>query len=222
MSKDNQKQAFIPPLKIHNTLTNAKEVFEPLNPPFVGMYVCGPTVYNNPHIGNARPAVFFDVFSRYLTYLGYKVRSVRNITDVGHLTGSDNDGEDRISKQAKLEQLEPMEIVNIYTNKYHELMDALNVRRPSVEPTATGHIVEQIDTVQKILDAGLAYESDGSVYFDIKKYSENHNYGELSGRVIDDLLANSRENLEGQNEKKNQMDFALWKKASPEHLMRWN
>lgn len=222
MSKDNQKQAFIPPLKVHNTLTNTKEVFEPLNPPFVGMYVCGPTVYNNPHIGNARPAVFFDVFSRYLTYLGYKVRSVRNITDVGHLTGSDNDGEDRISKQAKLEQLEPMEIVNIYTNKYHELMDALNVRRPSVEPTATGHIVEQIDTVQKILDAGLAYESDGSIYFDIKKYSENHNYGELSGRVIDDLLANSRENLEGQNEKKNQMDFALWKKASPEHLMRWN
>ncbi|EAY31473.1 cysteine--tRNA ligase [Microscilla marina] len=222
MSRDNQKQAFIPPLKIQNTLTNTKEVFEPLNPPFVGMYVCGPTVYNNPHIGNARPAVFFDVLSRYLTYLGYKVRYVRNITDVGHLTGSENDGEDRISKQAKLEQLEPMEIVNIYTNKYLELMDALNVKRPSISPTATGHIVEQIDTVQKILDAGLAYESEGSVYFDVKKYNERHNYGELSGRVIDELLANTRENLEGQSEKKNPMDFAIWKKASPEHLMRWN
>lgn len=222
MSRDNQKQAFIPPLKIHNTLSNKKEVFEPLNPPFVGMYVCGPTVYNNPHIGNARPAVFFDVLSRYLTYLGYKVRYVRNITDVGHLTGSANDGEDRISRQAKLEQLEPMEIVNIYTNKYLELMDALNVKRPSISPTATGHIVEQIETVQKILDAGLAYESEGSVYFDVRKYSETHNYGELSGRVIDELLGNSRENLEGQQEKKNAVDFALWKKASPEHLMRWS
>lgn len=222
MSKDNQKQAFIPPLKIQNTLTNQKEVFEPLNPPFVGMYVCGPTVYNNPHIGNARPAVFFDVLSRYLAYLGYKVRYVRNITDVGHLTGSENDGEDRISKQAKLEQLEPMEIVNIYTNKYLELMDALNVKRPSIAPTATGHIVEQIDTVQKILDEGLAYEAEGSVYFDVKKYNESYNYGELSGRVIDELLANTRENLEGQSEKKNPMDFAIWKKAAPEHLMRWS
>ncbi len=222
MSRENQKQAFIPPLKIHNTLSNEKEVFEPVNHPHVGMYVCGPTVYNNPHIGNARPAVFFDVVNRYLTYLNYKVRYVRNITDVGHLTGSANDGEDRISRQAKLEQLEPMEIVNIYTNKYVELMDALNVKRPSIAPTATGHIVEQIDAVQKILDAGFAYESNGSVYFDVKKYHQSYNYGELSGRVIDELLANTRENLEGQEEKKQSMDFALWKKASPEHLMRWN
>ena len=222
MSTENQKQAFIPPLKVHNTLSNKKEVFEPVNPPHVGMYVCGPTVYNNPHIGNARPAVFFDVLSRYLTYLNYKVRYVRNITDVGHLTGSANDGEDRISRQAKLEQLEPMEIVNIYTNKYVELMDALNVQRPSIAPTATGHIVEQIDMVQKILDAGFAYEVNGSVYFDVKKYNSSHSYGELSGRVIDELFANTRENLEGQQEKKNSMDFALWKSASPEHLMRWN
>ena len=222
MSKENYTQPPISPLKIHNTLGNKKEVFEPINPPNVGMYVCGPTVYNTPHIGNARPAIFFDVFTRYLTYLGYNVRYVRNFTDVGHLTGSANDGEDRISRQAKLEQLEPMEIVNIYTNKYVELMDAMNVRRPSIAPTATGHIVEQIDMAKKILDAGFAYESNGSIYFDVEEYSKHHNYGELSGRVVEELLANTRENLEGQQEKKNSVDFAVWKSASPEHLMRWN
>ncbi len=223
MSRAHQKQfPTIPPLKIHNTLGNQKEVFEPINSPNVGMYVCGPTVYNTPHIGNARPAVFFDVFTRYLTYLGYKVRYVRNFTDVGHLTGSANDGEDRISRQAKLEQLEPMEIVNIYTNKYVELMDAMNVQRPSIAPTATGHIVEQIDMAKKILDAGFAYEVNGSLYFDVEAYSKHHNYGELSGRVVEELLANTRENLEGQDEKKNSIDFAIWKKAAPEHLMRWN
>jgi len=211
----------IPPLKLYNSLSKKKEVFEALNPPSVGMYVCGPTVYNNPHIGNARPAVFFDVVRRYLKFLGYKVRYVRNITDVGHLLGDTNDGEDRISRQAKLERLEPMEIVNTYTNKYHEVIDILNVERPSIEPTATGHILEQIETVEKILEAGLAYESEGSIYFDVQKYNENESYGELSGRVLEDLFANTR-TLEGQEEKKHPADFALWKKAKPEHLMRWN
>lgn len=214
-------QTFIPKLKVHNTLSNKKEDFEPINPPFVGMYVCGPTVYNLAHIGNARPAVFFDVLNRYLTYLGYKVRYVRNITDVGHLLGDTNEGEDRISKQAKLQQLEPMEIVYLYTRKYHEVMDKLNVLRPSIEPTATGHILEQIELIQKIITAGFAYESHGSVYFDVKKYNAAYNYGELSGRVIDELQEATRA-LDGQQEKQNSADFALWKNASPEHLMRWN
>lgn len=221
MSQEPKSKAFIPKLKLYNTLSGKKEEFVPINPPLVGIYVCGPTVYSNPHIGNARPAIVFDVLNRYLTYLGYKVRYVRNITDVGHLLGDTNEGEDRISRQAKLEQLEPMEVVNRYTNIYLEMMDRLNVKRPSISPTATGHIVEQIEMVQQILDAGLAYESNGSVYFDVRKYNENENYGELSGRVLDELLETTRE-LDGQQEKKNPADFALWKKAAPEHLMRWN
>ncbi|TAE73893.1 MAG: cysteine--tRNA ligase [Bacteroidetes bacterium] len=216
-----QAEGFIPALKVYNTLTREKVDFEPINPPFVGIYLCGPTVYNLAHIGNARPAVFFDVVRRYLTYLGLKVRFVRNITDVGHLTGDSDEGEDKISKQAKLEQIEPMEIVNFYTQKYHQVIDKLNVLRPSIEPTATGHIVEQIELVQKILDIGLAYVSDGSVYFDVNKYRMKENYGELSGRILEELLETTRE-LEGQKEKKNSADFALWKKANPEHLMRWN
>ncbi len=221
MSEDKSAGGFIPKLKLHNTLSGEKEEFAPLNPPHVGFYVCGPTVYNDPHIGNSRPAIIFDVLRRYLTYLGYKVRFVRNITDVGHLLGDANEGEDRISKQAKLLQIEPMEVVHKYTHIYHQMMDALNVIRPSIEPTATGHIPEQIEAVQKILEAGLAYESDGSVYFDVRKYNENANYGELSGRIIEDLLENTRE-LDGQQEKRFSADFAIWKKASPEHLMRWN
>lgn len=213
-------------MKLYNTLTRQKENFEPLNPPFVGIYLCGPTVYNDAHIGNGRPAVVFDVLRRYLTYKGYKVRFVRNITDVGHLLGDTNEGEDRISKQAKLEQLEPMEIVQRYTIRYHSVMDKLNVLRPDIEPTATGHILEQIEMTQKILQAGLAYEANGSVYFDVEAYQKrNYNYGELSGRVIEELIAGAgeeRRTLEGQDEKKNPADFALWKKASPEHLMRWN
>ncbi len=213
-------------MKIYNTLTRQKENFEPLNPPFVGIYLCGPTVYNDAHIGNGRPAVVFDVLRRYLIYKGYKVRFVRNITDVGHLLGDTNEGEDRISKQAKLEQLEPMEIVQRYTIRYHEVMDKLNVLRPDIEPTATGHILEQIEMTKKILDAGLAYEANGSVYFDVEAYQrKNYNYGELSGRLIEELLAGAgqeRRTLEGQDEKKNPADFALWKKAAPEHLMRWN
>ncbi len=211
------KQGFIPQLKLYNTLSGQKEIFEPLSSPNVGMYVCGPTVYNNPHIGNARPAIFFDVVKRYLTHLGYKVRYVRNITDVGHLR--DNE-EDRISKQAKLDKIEPMEVVNRYTNIYLDLMDALNVQRPDIAPTATGHILEQMEWIQQILDAGFAYESEGSVYFDVKKYNENENYGELSGRIVDELLESTRE-LDGQSEKRNLADFALWKKAAPDHLMRW-
>jgi cysteinyl-tRNA synthetase len=217
-NQDTTAQAYIPQLKLYNTLSNQKETFEPLHPPLVGMYVCGPTVYNDAHIGNARPAVFFDVVYRYLAYLGYQVRYVRNITDVGHLR--DNE-EDRISKQAKLQQLEPMEVVHFYTRKYHQVMDALNVKRPNIEPTATGHIVEQIEIIQKILAAGFAYISEGSVYFDVPAYHQTYKYGELSGRVMDELLQNTRE-LEGQDEKRNPADFALWKKASPEHLMRWN
>lgn len=211
----------LPVLQVYNSLTKQKEIFEPLQPPFVGMYVCGPTVYSDPHIGNARPAVFFDVVFRYLQYLGYKVRYVRNITDVGHLTDDADQGEDKIAKKAKLEQIEPMEVVNLYTNRYLALMDQLNVMRPSISPTATGHIVEQIELTQKILEAGLAYVSNGSVYFDVKKYQEYHPYGELSGRVLDDLLNNTRE-LDGQEEKRFPADFALWKRAQAEHLMRWN
>ncbi|TAE15538.1 MAG: cysteine--tRNA ligase [Bacteroidetes bacterium] len=211
----------VPPLKVYNSLSRQKETFEPLNPPFVGIYVCGPTVYNDPHIGNARPAVFFDTLRRYLTYLGYKVRFVRNITDVGHLLGDTNEGEDRISKQARLEQIEPMEIVNHYTQTYHQLIDTLNVIRPSIEPTATGHIIEQIELAQKIISEGYGYVSNGSVYLDVMKYKADYPYGELSGRIVEELQEGTRE-LDGQEEKKHPADFALWKKASPEHLMRWN
>jgi cysteinyl-tRNA synthetase len=209
-------------LYFFNTLTKQKELFEPLNPPFVGMYVCGPTVYNDAHLGNARPAVVFDVLYRLLQHMGYKVRYVRNITDVGHLTDDSDHGEDKIAQRAKLEQLEPMEVVQRYTVKYHRVMDWLNVLRPSIEPTATGHILEQIEVVQRIIDKGWAYEVNGSVYFDVPKYAQSYPYGELSGRDPEEQLANSRDNLEGQEEKRHPADFALWKKANPEHIMRWN
>ncbi len=207
-------------LYIHNTLKRKKEKFEPLNPPFVGMYVCGPTVYGDAHLGHARPAITFDFIFRYLLHLGYKVRYVRNITDVGHLEGDADTGEDKIGKKARLEQIEPMEIVQHYTNRYHASMDKLNVLRPSIEPHASGHIIEQIETIGKILQAGYAYERNGSVYFDIEAYNKKYEYGILSGRKVDELLAFTRE-LDGKEEKKNSVDFALWKKATPEHLMRW-
>jgi cysteinyl-tRNA synthetase len=207
-------------LSIYNTLSRKKELFEPLDPPFVGMYVCGPTVYGDPHLGHARPAITFDVVFRYLHHLDYKVRYVRNITDVGHLEGDADSGEDKVSKKARAERIEPMEVVQYYTNRYHAAMDKLNVLRPSIEPQASGHIIEQIETVKKILDAGYAYEKNGSVYFDIEAYSKNHHYGILSGRKTDELFAFTRE-LEGQAEKKNNVDFALWKKAEPNHLMHW-
>lgn len=194
--------------------------FEPLNPPYVGMYVCGPTVYGPAHLGHARPAITFDLIFRYLKYLGYKVRYVRNITDVGHLEQDSDTGDDKIAKKAKLENLEPMEIVQIYTEDYHKNMRLLNVLAPSIEPHASGHIIEQQQLVKKILDNGYAYESNGSVYFDIKKYAEKYRYGKLSGRNVDDLLEKTR-SLDGQDEKHNQCDFALWKKASPSHIMHW-
>ncbi|NLI71558.1 MAG: cysteine--tRNA ligase [Bacteroidales bacterium] len=205
---------------IYNTLTRKKEQFIPLHAPNVGMYVCGPTVYGDPHLGHARPAITFDILFRYLKHLGYKVRYVRNITDVGHLENDADEGEDKIAKKARLEQLEPMEIVQYYTLRYHKAMELLNVLPPSIEPHASGHIMEQIDFVQKILDAGYAYESEGSVYFDVEKYNKNHHYGKLSGRNINELLETTRE-LDGQSEKHRSVDFALWKKASPEHIMRW-
>jgi cysteinyl-tRNA synthetase len=207
-------------LKIQNTLTRKKEVFEPLNPPFVGMYVCGPTVYGEPHLGHARPAIVFDLIFRYLKFLGYKVRYVRNITDVGHLENDADEGEDKIAKKARIEQLESMEVVQFYLDKYHWAMDALNVQRPSIEPRASGHIMEQIEIVQKILDAGYAYISNGSVYFDVVKYDKDYHYGVLSGRKLEELLSTTRI-LDGQEEKHNSADFALWKKASPSHIMRW-
>lgn len=207
-------------LTIYNTLSRKKEKFEPINPPFVGMYVCGPTVYGDSHLGHARPAITFDVLFRYLKYLGYKVRYVRNITDVGHLVNDADAGEDKIAKKAKLDQVEPMEIVQKYTNSYHKNMEQLNTLSPSIEPHASGHIIEQAEMVEQILENGFAYEVNGSVYFDVAKYSETNNYGKLSGRVIEDLQNNTRE-LAGQSDKKNSFDFALWKKAEPEHIMRW-
>ena len=207
-------------LRFTNTLTRKKELFEPLNPPFVGMYVCGPTVYGDAHLGHARPAITFDLIFRYLLHLGYKVRYVRNITDVGHLENDADEGEDKIAKKARLEKLEPMEVVQYFTDRYHENMKQLNVKSPSIEPRASGHIIEQIEMVKKIIDSGFAYEVNGSLYFDVKKYNENHNYGKLSGRKIEDLISNTR-TLQGQDEKKNPYDFALWKKAQPEHIMRW-
>ena len=207
-------------LSIYNTLTRRKEVFKPLNAPHVGMYVCGPTVYGDPHLGHARPAITFDILFRYLRHLGYKVRYVRNITDVGHLEHDADEGEDKIAKKARLEQLEPMEVVQYYTLRYHKAMEELNVLPPSIEPHASGHIIEQIALVQQILDNGFAYESQGSIYFDVNKYNQKYNYGKLSGRNLDDVLNTTRE-LDGQEEKHNPADFALWKKAQPEHIMRW-
>ena len=207
-------------LLIYNTLTRTKQLFKPLHAPNVGMYVCGPTVYGDPHLGHARPAITFDILFRYLKHLGYKVRYVRNITDVGHLEHDADEGDDKIEKKARLEQLEPMEIAQFYTNRYHDAMKALNVLPPSIEPHATGHIIEQEELVKEILANGYAYESNGSVYFDIEKYNRDHKYGILSGRNLDDVINNSRE-LDGVGEKKNQVDFALWKKAQPEHIMRW-
>lgn len=208
-------------LIIYNTLTRQKELFKPLHAPNVGMYVCGPTVYGDPHLGHARPAITFDILFRYLKHLGYKVRYVRNITDVGHLEHDADEGDDKIEKKARLEQLEPMEIAQYYTNRYHAAMEALNVLPPSIEPHATGHIIEQEELVKEILKNGYAYESNGSIYFDVEKYDKEHKYGILSGRNLTDMINNSRE-LQGVGEKKNQVDFALWKKAQPEHIMRWS
>ncbi len=206
-------------LYIENSLTRQKELFTPLNPGFVGMYVCGPTVYSDVHLGNCRTFVSFDIMYRYLLYLGYKVRYVRNITDVGHLL---DDGEDRMSKGAKADNLEPMEVAQKYSNGFHQMMSVFNVLPPSIEPRATGHIIEQIEMVQSILDNGYAYEANGSVYFDTLAFAKDHNYGELSGRVIDELLAESRDNLKHQGEKKHPSDFAIWMKADENHLMKWN
>lgn len=209
-------------LKVYNTLTSKKEVFKPIAEKAVGMYVCGPTVYGEPHLGHARSSITFDIVFRYLTFLGYKVRYVRNITDVGHLEDEQNEsGEDKILKKARIEQLEPMEIAQHYTNLYRTAMRALNVKEPSIEPTASGHIPEQIDAILKIIENGLAYEINGSVYFDVKAYAEKFHYGQLSGRVLEELKAASREDLDGTEEKRFHADFALWKKASPEHIMQW-
>ena len=208
------------PLVIYNTLNREKEVFTPLHAPHVGMYVCGPTVYGDPHLGHARPAITFDLLFRYLQHIGYKVRYVRNITDVGHLENDADDGEDKIAKKARIEELEPMEVVQFYTNSYHKAMVSLNVLRPSIEPSASGHVMEQIEMTQEILDKGFAYESNGSVYFDVEKYNSSHNYGILSRRDIDEMIETTRQ-LDGQDEKRRGIDFALWKKAAPEHIMRW-
>ena len=207
-------------LFLYNSLKRTKQLFKPLHEGHVGMYVCGPTVYGDAHLGHARPAITFDILFRYLRHLGYKVRYVRNITDVGHLENDADSGEDKIAKKARLEQLEPMEVVQLYLNRYHHDMEALNVLPPSIEPHASGHIIEQIEYVKKILEAGYAYESQGSVYFDVEKYNKDHRYGILSGRNIEDLQNTTRA-LDGQEEKRNPMDFALWKKASPEHIMHW-
>ena len=208
-------------LVVYNTLSRNKEEFQAINAPFVGMYVCGPTVYGDAHLGHARAALTFDTVFRFLKYMGYKVRYVRNITDVGHLENDADSGEDKIAKKARLEQLEPMEVAQHYTQRYLEAMDSMNILRPSIQPTATGHIIDQIQIVEKLLENGYAYISNGSVYFDVLKYNnDTHKYGVLSNRVIEEMIANTRE-LDGQEEKRNPADFALWKKASPEHIMRW-
>ena len=207
-------------LQLYNTMSRRKEVFKPINPPHVGLYVCGPTVYGDPHLGHARPLITFDVLVRLLRSQGYKVRYVRNITDVGHLEQDADQGEDKIQKTARLEQLEPMEVAHYYTVRYHQAAERLNVLPPSIEPQASGHIIEQIAYVERILKAGFAYEVDGSVYFDIEKYNAKYGYGQLSGRRVEEMLSNTRE-LEGQREKRNPLDFALWKRATPEHIMRW-
>jgi len=208
------------PLYLTNTRTRTKELFTPIHEGRAGMYVCGPTVYGDAHLGHARPGVTYDVLFRLLKYLGYKVRYVRNITDVGHLEHDADEGEDKIAKKARLEELEPMEVVQYYTERYHEAMRALNVESPSIEPRASGHIIEQIETVKKILDAGYAYISNGSVYFDVEKYDKDHHYGILSGRTLDATLEGTR-SLDGQSDKKAPYDFAIWKKAEPQHIMRW-
>src|SRR5690606_255437 len=207
-------------LKIYNSLSGAKETFTPIHHGNVGMYVCGPTVYSNVHLGNVRTFMSFDVIFRYLMHLGYKVRYVRNITDVGHIVDDVDEGEDKIAKKARVEQLEPMEIVQRYTVDFHEILKDFNFLPPSIEPTATGHIIEQIEVIKQIFEKGIAYEANGSVYFNVVKFNETNQYGKLSGRNIDDMLANTRQ-LDGQSDKKNPQDFALWKKAEPQHIMRW-
>lgn len=213
MIKDNN-------LFVYNSLSRKKEKFKPVHEGMVGMYVCGPTVYGDGHLGHARPAITFDVLARYLRHLGYKVRYVRNITDVGHLEHDADEGEDKIAKKARLEQLEPMEVVQHYLESYHDSMRKLNVLPPSIEPHASGHIIEQIEYIKKLLESGYAYESEGSVYFDVPKYNADYNYGKLSGRNIEELRSETR-SLDGQQEKRNAADFALWKKASPQHIMHW-
>lgn len=208
------------PLKIYNSLSGEKEPFVPVHEGNVGMYVCGPTVYSNVHLGNVRTFMSFDVIFRYLLHLEYKVRYVRNITDVGHIVDDVDEGEDKIAKKARLEQLEPMEVVQRYTVDFHRILSAFNFLPPSIEPTATGHIIEQIEIIKKIIDNGFAYEANGSIYFDVVKFNEDHHYGILSGRNIEDMLANTRD-LDGQSDKRNPQDFALWKKAEPQHIMRW-
>ncbi|MDR3048071.1 MAG: cysteine--tRNA ligase [Bacteroidales bacterium] len=208
-------------LHIFNTLGKKKELFIPIHENHVGMYVCGPTVYGEPHLGHARPAITFDLIFRYLLHIGYKVRYVRNITDVGHLENDADEGEDKIAKKARIEALEPMEVAQYYIDSYHFTMDVLNVKRPSIEPRASGHIIEQIDMVQRILDHGYAYVANGSVYFDVVKFERDFGYGKLSGRTLNEMISNTR-TLDGQDEKHNPADFALWKKAAPEHIMRWN
>ena len=207
-------------LTLYNSLSRIKQPFVPIHEGHVGMYVCGPTVYGDAHLGHARAAITFDTLFRYLSHLGYKVRYVRNITDVGHLEHDADEGEDKVQKKARLEQLEPMEVVQFYLNRYHDDMKKLNVLPPSIEPHASGHIIEQIEYIKKILDAGYAYESNGSVYFDVPKFNQDHPYGKLSGRNIEDMLNTTRA-LDGQEEKHSPLDFALWKKASPEHIMHW-
>lgn len=207
-------------LFLYNSLSRKKEKFTAIKPPFVGMYVCGPTVYGDAHLGHARPAITFDLLFRYLMHLGYKVRYVRNITDVGHLENDADEGEDKIAQKARLDNVEPMEVAQHYTNRYHSFINQLNVKEPSIEPRASGHIIEQQDVIDKIINKGFAYESNGSVYFDVVKYNKEHNYGELSGRILEEQISSTRE-LDGQSEKRNSSDFALWKKASPSHIMRW-
>ncbi len=207
-------------LRVYNSLTKKKEVFEPISAPFVGMYVCGPTVYSDVHLGNVRTFLSFDIIYRYLKHLGYKVRYVRNITDVGHLESDADEGEDKISKKAKLENLEPMEIVQKYANDFHRVVAKFNILDPDIEPSAIGHIQEQIKMIETLVEKGLAYEVNGSVYFDVNKYNEHEKYGILSGRVVEELQAGSRD-LDGQEEKRNSIDFALWKNANPSHIMRW-
>jgi len=209
-------------LHIYNSLTRKKEPFQPLNPPFVGIYVCGPTVYNEIHMGNARTFLMFDVIYRYLLHLGYKVRYVRNITDVGHLENDADEGEDKVSKKARLEQLEPMEIVQQYTYRFHKVMEQLNTKMPNIEPSATGHIMEQINMTKKLQEQGYAYEVNGTVYFNVNAFKKDFPYGDLSGRNVEEMLAESREDLQAQDEKKHPADFALWKKADPTHIMRWH
>jgi len=208
------------PLKVYNSLTSTKENFEPINDGHVGMYVCGPTVYSNVHLGNCRTFMSFDMIFRYLKHLGYKVRYVRNITDAGHLVDDADSGEDKIAKKARLEKIEPMEVVQRYTLDFHNILQKFNFLPPSIEPTATGHLIEQIEIIKEILEKGFAYEINGSVYFDVKKFNESYNYGKLSGRKLEDMISNTRE-LTAQDEKRNPQDFALWKKAEPQHIMRW-